>query len=238
MSVVGIDGCPSGWCCVELVGVHAYATVLDDIDQVWSHYQDSQLLLIDIPIGLWDSGDGQRRCDQAARKVLGNRRSSVFTPPLRSSLACASYAEASANNYQLSGKKLSRQAWGIAGKIAEVDEFFSREPTARGLLREAHPEVLFWRLNGGEPMAFAKRSVEGKSERARILTQHFPSADELVLSVRQLYLKKAVADDDIIDALVAAVSAAICLDRQITTLPVDPEMDSRGLPMEMVYPAM
>ena len=239
MSVVGIDGCPKGWCCVELIGDHWSADVLDDIDQVWGYFKESELLLIDIPIGLWDEGTLQRRCDELARKRLKVRRSSVFTPPLRSSLGLGSYEAASAHNHQRSGRKLSKQAWGIAPKIAEVDAFLAREPAARGVLREAHPELLFSCLNGNVPMAFGKKgkdAKQGKAERRQVLAQHFPFTEEVVANIRQHFLVKDVADDDVCDALVAAVSAKLCVANGTLTLPGVPDVDSRGLPMEMVYP--
>ena len=238
MSVVGLDGCRKGWCCVELVGAQAFATVLHDIDQVWSHFCDSELLLIDIPIGLWDSGDLQRRCDKAARARLQRRHSSVFTPPLRAALEPPSYSEASACNYQLSGRKLSRQAWGIAPKIAEVDAFFASQPLARGLLRESHPEILFSCLNGGQPMSFGKKTPRGKSERQAILQRHYSATPELLASVRRRYLKRQVADDDVRDALVAAICASLCARIGLITLPAAPDTDARGLPMEIVLPAL
>ena len=116
------------------------------------------LALIDIPIGLRDSGAQPRWCEHEARKCLGKRRSSVFTPPVRSSLSFDSYAAASNNNLGRSGKKLSKQAWGIMPKIAEVDAFLESEFAACGVLRESHPEVLFYKLNGNQPMAYAKKN--------------------------------------------------------------------------------
>lgn len=239
MSVVGIDGCPKGWCCVELIGEHWSVDVLDDIDQVWGYFKEAELLLIDIPIGLWEEGDRQRRCDQLARERLRSRRSSVFTPPLRASLGFGSYQEASAHNYQLSGRKLSKQTWGIATKIAEVDAFLAREPAARGVLREAHPELLFCCLNANVPMASGKKgkaAKQGSAERRHVLAQHFPFTDELVASVRRHHLVKDVADDDVRDALIAAIAARLCVANGALTLPGVPDMDARGLPMEMVYP--
>ena len=46
--------------------------------------------------------------------------------------------------------------------------------------------------------------------------------------------KKDATDDDILDALVAAVTVKIGRERY-QTLPPNPCKDSRGLPMEMVY---
>ena len=45
-----------------------------------------------------------------------------------------------------------------------------------------------------------------------------------------------VADDDILDAMAAAITASTN-PAALKTLPEHPTMDSRGLPMEMVYVA-
>ena len=69
-----------------------------------------------------------------------------------------------------------------------------------------------------------------------VLAQHAPFTDELVASVRQHHLVKDVPDDDVCDALVAAVSAKLCVANGTLTLPGVPDVDPRRLPMEMVYP--
>lgn len=235
MATVGVDGCRLGWLCIEADNGEWSAEVHPTIARVWERYHGAELILIDIPIGLWDAGDRQRLCDTEARRVLGPRRASVFTPPLRPSLARPDYQQASDWNRSLSGRKLSRQTWGIIRKIHQVDQFFSAHPEARDVLREAHPEVLFWSLNGAVPMAHAKKSSAGAAERRKLLAANFPAAREVLAYVRARHLKREVADDDVLDALVAAVSAARCVRGNLATLPATPETDARGLPMEMVY---
>ncbi len=238
ISIVGVDGCRLGWLCVELAGERATATVSPDVADVWGRYHDADLIFIDVPIGLWDSGPQQRTCDHRARQILGPRRSSVFTPPLRPSLEFTSYADASAHNHRLSGRKLSRQAWGIVPKIKEVDHFLSGHQAAHGVVREVHPEVLFWSLNGREPMSHAKKKPQGRCEREQLLLRYCPEALQVMRDVRARFLKREVADDDVLDALVAAVCARICAGGNMTTFPARPEVDPQGLPMEMVYPLL
>ncbi len=89
--------------------------------------------------------------------MLGRpRASSVFPPPLRSSLEGATREEASAYNFELSGKKIGVQTWGIGPKIREIDQFLRANPDARRKIREVHPEVLFWSLNGMKAMVHNK----------------------------------------------------------------------------------
>jgi predicted RNase H-like nuclease len=49
--------------------------------------------------------------------------------------------------------------WGIADKIAEVDDFLEETETeVVETLQEAHPEVCFWALAGKAAMDYSKRS--------------------------------------------------------------------------------
>ena len=234
MRVVGIDGCRLGWLCVELTEDRCAAEVHGSIESVWQRFHASDLMLIDVPIGLWDQGSRQRLCELEARKALGARRSCVFTPPLRPSLACGSYEDACQRNFELSGRKLSRQAWGIAPKIREVDRLLRDTVEARSVLRETHPEVCFLGFNGRESVSAPKKTKAGRERRHQILSKLVPRVDELVHQVRDRYRKAQVADDDIYDALVAAVTAERYAGGEGKTLPESPEVDTLGLRMEMV----
>ena len=46
------------------------------------------------------------------------------------------------------GKSLSAQAHAICTKIAEVDQLLLMSPALRHRVREVHPEVCFWAING------------------------------------------------------------------------------------------
>ena len=94
---------------------------------------------IDIPIGLPDSGS--RRCDIEARKMIGERRSSVFPAPVRGLLGAATYEEAVARSRAIHGKSLSKQAFAILPKIEEVDRLMTPERQCH--LVEVHPEACF-----------------------------------------------------------------------------------------------
>jgi diadenosine tetraphosphate (Ap4A) HIT family hydrolase len=79
----------------------------------------------------------------------------------------------------------------------------------------------------------SKKRREGFGERLRVLTLHFANAEACFAEARKLFTRKQVASDDILDAMVGAVTARYsdCL----RTLPDRPERDAFGLPMEMVY---
>ncbi len=125
MSVIaGIDGCSEGWLCVARdLGLDRFeARVLAGISEIAAFTPRPDIVMLDIPIGLARSGP--RQCDLEARKLLGRpRSSSVFPAPIRPCLTATSYDDACAIRMCTEGKKISRQAWAIMGKVREVDTF-------------------------------------------------------------------------------------------------------------------
>jgi len=233
---VGIDGCKAGWFAVTLVGLQSWkVSVFSDIDQLWNSLSYAHLLLIDIPIGLCERGVEGRACDAAARRLLGSpRASSVFTAPVRPALEFNDREEASEKNYSLTGRRIGVQTWAIAPKIQEVDRFLRTKPEAGKKIREIHPEVLFWGLNGCKAMSHNKSRRKGFEERLRVLRRHFSLTDALVNEALSTFPRNMVARDDILDALAAAVTA-LCWNGHLASIPEEPERDAFGLPMEMVY---
>ena len=137
----------------------------------------------------------------------------------------------------MAGKGISRQAFAIAPKIAEVDEAMrDRGAGAAPEVREVHPEVLFWALNDDEPMAFSKKRRQGRDERLCVLQRYERRSLKILDRASCEFRRKVVAKDDIIDALAAAV-VAYRHHALLRTLPDCPPKDARGLPMEIVYPA-
>ena len=188
---------------------------------------------MDISIGLRDD-ESARTCDVEARKLLGNRRSSVFPAPCRAALGATSHTEASKWNRQVSGKGLSQQTFHILHKIAEVDVLLRADRQAQQVIREVHPEVLFWALNDGVPMSNRKKRSVGFHERVVVLERHYKGATELIEEAGREYRRYEVARDDIVDALAAAVTARIA-QGDYKTLPESVEADQKGIRMEMVY---
>jgi predicted RNase H-like nuclease len=233
---VGIDGCRGNkWFCVELGRDDAWNCSILAVDGIGQIANSAQIVLIDIPIGLVDSGAEERACDREARRLLAPKRaSSVFPAPARATLQARGYADAVKINQRLTGRGISKQSWAIAPRIRAIDGLLQVDAKLRGLLRECHPEVCFWALNGGTPMAHSKKTAEGRSERMAVLRRFFPAADELFEKAVTSHLRRDVALDDIIDAMVAAVTAKIG-DGRYRTLPVHSPRDATGLPMEMVY---
>lgn len=233
---VGVDGCKAGWFSVgfsgtgdyEVMGFLVFADLL-------AYYKDAKLILVDIPIGLPDGAEG-RACDLAARKMIRPYGSSVFPTPTRSAIAhivTHPGDKKGARKIQLkhTEKSLTEQSLAIMPKIAEVDRLLPRQLPQ---VREVHPEICFWALNGKQPMGDSKRTTEGIKERIRVLKPVEPRTNEILAKAHCKYPDKFVAKDDILDALAAAVTAYKG-HHDLQTLPTNPPKDSKGLPMEMVY---
>ncbi len=234
MFVVGVDGCRAGWLSVRLSrsGASEYR-IFPDLAALWAAYRRAALILVDIPIGLPEAAN-DRDCDRAARKVLGQRRASVFPVPCRPAVYAPNYDTALRINEHLTGKRIFRATWNLMPRMRQADELLLAEPQARRVIREAHPEVLFWGLNQRRPMAWAKKGAAGEAERLGVLQMVYPRAEALFVELRKTLPKGGAAPDDLLDALAAAVTGLVG-GGQLKTLPETSQRDAHGLPMEMVY---
>lgn len=234
MKYIGIDGCKSGWFVVGLGADDNYAfRILNHIQELSDYLVATELVLLDIPIGLRSRHADERLCDKQARVVLKPKRSSsVFPAPSRGALACDSYEDASEINRVCTGRGLTKQTFAIIPKIREVDAFLRGE-NRHGKIREMHPEVCFWAFNDKKPMKYNKRTLSGYTERMAVLNRYYPSAQKLVERALQSYKRAEVARDDIVDALVGAITARHA--KTLLRFPEVPEIDGKGLPMEIVY---
>ena len=225
--VAGIDGCPGGWVVVTASAEPDGPTTVErvsDLTGVLSALDAWALdaVGIDIPIGLPQIGP--RACDVEARAAVGPRRSSVFPAPLRGLLGARTYEEASWRSRALSGRGISRQAFGILPKVEEVDRIMA--PGRQRHIVEAHPEVSL-AVRAGRPMAHPKRRPEGRAERLAALTGAFTDiGDHAAVGV------VGTATDDVLDAFAVAWTARRWLAGSHVQLGGD--RDSRGLRMEII----
>ncbi len=235
--IAGVDGCKGGWFAFFLDGGRLRSQMFGSIGELFNAV-DADLILIDIPIGLRDEGPLERLCDLGARKILSpKRKPSVFRTPSRTSLNENNHSNASSTNRRYTGKGLSKQSFNIMPKIKEVDGFIQssiyRLHKGKSVIREAHPEVCFWGLSGGLEMRHSKKEYLGKCERVQLLKRYLPEAEVLLSHAREGNRKGQVADDDMIDALCCAVTAMHS--DFLSTFPTQPEVDSKGVVMEIVY---
>jgi len=206
-----------------------------DIREVLARRPRPKIVAIDMPIGLLDAPrPGGRPCDTAARRELGPRGSSVFSPPSRAVLGARSFAETR-------GFGLSLQAFHLLPKIREVDAALT--PARQRTAREVHPELVFRRL-AGRPSKHAKRTPEGLRERLAILRADGRSTPPGSRRLDVASLDRLRADtprpegvtfarDDLVDALALAVAAEDIAAGRSRRRPDRPARDARGLRMEI-----
>lgn len=223
--LAGIDGCRGGWFAVTETNGRIGWFLAADFAAAIRQLDGSALIAVDIPIGLPDAGP--RDCDRLARQRLGPRRgSSVFPAPLRAVLGAAGYAEACARHRDIDGRGMSRQAWNITPKIAEVDGVVRAIGQSR--VHEVHPELSFAEL-AGRPLDNNKKRPAGHDERLRFLQDEFPPVHlERVLRARP---SQRVGKDDVIDAFACLWSARRIAAGRALRLPPEPQRDAAGLDM-------
>jgi predicted RNase H-like nuclease len=230
--VAGVDGCRGGWVVALSAAIATAGGALADVEvTVVPTFAEvlrlgAAIVAVDIPIGLPDAG--ARACDVSARRLLGPRRSSVFPAPVRAALdAHAQGWEATlAASRAAAGTGLSRQAFHLLPKVAEVDDALAVGPGARVV--EAHPELAFVRL-AGEPPAHPKRVAEGRAHRIALLRPVVPHVDDLLRD-----RPRGCAADDLLDAL-ALLGTARRLRDGTAELLGDGSVDRPGRPMQIAW---
>jgi len=234
MLVAGVDGCRAGWFVIlrELGSDRVVARVLESFSLVARLPECPAIVAVDIPIGLLEHAEpGGRECDRQARVLLGwPRRNSVFSPPVRNALFCSTFEQACATNAKSSAiqSRISRQCFALLPKLREVDELMSPDLQVR--IHEVHPEVCFFELNGCKAMLYGKHTTRGVRDRIDVLMEtNVVSSPSMPQA-----LKSGGADtDDVLDALVACWTAERIQKGCAVCIPQQPEIDSKGLRMEM-----
>jgi predicted RNase H-like nuclease len=235
--VLGIDGCHSGWlvCRYELSTLQMSFRVFRNLGDVLNCHESAEFIAVDIPIGLRDDGQ-PRSCDAEARRLLTPRRSScVFPAPPRRMLDAPNYREACKQSLRWFGRKISQQSYAIYRKTSEVDKLM--DPKTQERVFEVHPEVCFWRINGGRALLTSKKSRKGYEERRNLLNAacgiKLPDSWKW-LSILP-HCPAGASRDDLVDAAVAAHVGRNKFMGTAKTLPEFPEIDDKGIRMEMVF---
>jgi len=177
--------------------------------------------MIDMPIGLKPSG--YRDCDVRARELVGP---AVFLGARRDLWTFPDMAAANRHYWQHEGKGrgVSAQLWNIRDKIREVDDLMT--PERQTTIGEAHPELIFWNLAGGQKLE-RKTTAHGREQRVRLLAERGFAKLAKWLTLRH---GTGIGRDDLIDACACAVAA-----RDSRKRVGGDEVDPRGLRMEINY---
>jgi predicted RNase H-like nuclease/HEPN domain-containing protein len=236
--VAGVDGSPYGWCVVlcNLGTGQLRVRAVSTFQEVFELPEHPQTVAVDIPIGLPKYAQrGGRTCDGIARRMLGAvRGTSVFPAPTRATLAHRTDHQAVCDaNRTETGRAVgvSIQCFGLLKKIAEVDNVLSN-PSTRGMVYEIHPELCFYEMNERRPIVEPKRNVAGLQVRATLLSQAgMPGLVDQWRADREV--KRQCGLNDVLDAGAACWTATRIANDSALRIPVLPEHDETGLPMEM-----
>jgi predicted RNase H-like nuclease len=190
-------------------------------------------ILIDIPIGLPAPEGRGRACDSAARRALGKRSATVFSPPIRAVLDAPDWAAANHTQRALGAGGISRQAWGLVPKLREVDAWLAGGARVRERVLETHPELLFAALAGGHPLIPGKKSREGRALRLALLEEVAPGAADAAGLRARAHPRSILAPDDILDAMVAGWAASLPAERRLWLGDLE-FRDGAGLPQRIL----
>ena len=243
---VGVDWAKGGWFCVAFDERGRYqCSVVPTFADLLSHYAKAALILVDSPIGL-PRQVAYRGCDEEARRCLRSRKSSVFPAPDRqlAELACEAKrlprsqflrVRDDMNRKRPPEGQIAPPSWDFFPMVGQVDQVMTQLPAfERSRVREVHPEVCFWALNAKRPMSHGKKGSAGLRERIAVLQQVEHRVQDILNLGRNVPSSRA-ADDDILDALAAAITACKGYPDKLQTLPAEPPKDAYSLPMEMVF---
>ena len=234
--LAGVDGCAGGWVAafVRPQGGEARVRIVPRFADVLAAPERPAIVAVDMPIGLPERvGAGGRAAENSVRPLLGARQSSVFSVPSRAAIYAADYGEACriAQATSEPPRKVSKQLFNIAPKIREVDDALRAVPNAAGRVFEVHPELAFWRLNGGRALTEPKKVKSRPYEAGLALRRQLLMAGGLPTEAVSSVPPKGAGADDLLDALACAAIARRIHAGLAQPFPDPPPRDAFGLPM-------
>ncbi|THF57500.1 DUF429 domain-containing protein [Ollibium composti] len=246
-TLAGVDGCKAGWIAVcALPGQTPSVCVMPSFAALLQSLPEDATVAVDMPIGLPDfTAKGGRGPEALVRPLLGERQSSVFSIPSRAAVYAepgpfadveawyAAHRRASAVAMATSDppRGVSIQAFGIFARIREIDALLVAQSRLRERVFESHPEVAFWRLNGGQAMRLPKKvrgavNPAGMEERKTLLARH--GYDRAFLDRAP---PRGAAADDFLDAAAMLVIAGRIARGEARPFPEPPGTDRFGIPV-------
>jgi predicted RNase H-like nuclease len=232
--LAGVDGCTGGWIAAFVCpdGGEARLRIVPRFADVVAAPEAPLVIAVDMPIGLSErTGLGGRAAENAVRPLLGARQSSVFSVPSRTAIYAGDYAEACARAAETSDppRKVSKQLFNIAPRIREIDGLLRAFPAVAGRVFEVHPEVAFWRLNGGHALDEPKKVKSRPYEPGLALRRGLLIAAGLPAAAVNAAPPKGAGTDDLLDALACAAVARRLHRGEAQPFPDPPPRDAFGL---------
>lgn len=224
--VASVTPCPPGWL-VQGAKVQG-ATFAPEQPRVYRAFTEIlderpnyEFLIVNAPVGYRDlPTDPPRSCDVEARRVLGTRGAGVHNAPTRAVLT-------GVMTWQEGG--LDAVTATLLPRYREVAAEMS--PFRQRVVYEGNPELSFYQLNRDTSLSTSKRLVEGRDERYEVLDTHIPGGIDSVLGNPP----QGVAPRHQLDALALLWTARRVRGHGARRIPREPEWDSEGLRMELVF---
>ena len=236
MWLAGVDGCAGGWmvALVQPTETEARLRVVPRFADILAGPEAPVIVAVDMPVGLPDrAGHGGRAAENSIRSLLGQRQSSVFSVPSRAAIYARDYGEACRLALTTCDppRKVSKQLFHLAPKIRELDGLLRGDPSLAGRVFEVHPELAFWRLNGGRALDKPKK-VRGQPYGPGLALRERLLRDAgFASSTLELGPPRGAGRDDLLDALACATVARRIHAGTARAFPDPPPRDSCGLPM-------
>lgn len=226
--VAGVKYCRSGWL---IVTVQINGDVISEEHKFCSSlrealcvYPKPAVFAVNIPMGLpQEPVKGGRECDREARKILGRPRgSSVFSPPPRISLECSKLEQGRRHG-------LSKQAFSVLSGVREMDRIIT--PERQSWIKEAHPELSFYMMDGLRPVDEKRRTAPGRDARIGLLSRFFHQVED---GLRKFHTKDA-SPEDVLDAYAVAWTAMRVFRGEAGCVPETAPCDHRGIEMAIWF---
>jgi len=199
------------------------AFILPTLEDVLDYRPSFTVIALHSPVGTTEKPGDERRCDVAARELLGPGRASALVPaPSRLLLEATSFEEA-----QSIEPSLDIVRWRSLPKAAESIRVV--QSWRQRFVWEVSPELAFLQMNDALPLRYGHRTQHGRQERIALIETKLPGS-EWVLRARPAHMRES----KLIDALADLWTARRILARAITRLSDPPVWDDEGVRIDIV----
>jgi predicted RNase H-like nuclease len=178
------------------------------------------IVVLNVPIGFLETPElGGRTCDRQARALLRRRGTAVHNAPSRAVF-----------DGRLDGGKdgLDAVTRTMMPRYREVAMEMS--PYRQRVVYEGHPELSFFQLHKDAPLKYSKAITAGKEERLVVLEAKIRGSERYLVDGAV-----AAPQKHVYDAFALLWTARRVWGHAAKRIPTDPEWDSEGLRMEIVY---
>jgi predicted RNase H-like nuclease len=233
MKVVGIDTCFGGWLGVLISEEKWVINVFKSLNDIVATWDDTDLFLVNLPIGLLNGSSKERNCDVEARKLLVSSNILDLPPvPCREAIYCSSFGVANIINKRLTGRQVPSRLWDVVDKIKDLDTFLNENKEYREKFKECNCEIGFLVL-AGKPMRNSKAVLAGYNERRDVLKKVYPHIESILDYSIKNFRRKDLKTEDVLDATCLAVNGYIGLKQGFLKMPDNPEYDNNGIKMQI-----